>query len=133
MITAPHFALFYLPLLNFFVHFIPISLFLTLSCSLSFFTVPILVILCLLLPPSSVSFMISPHFTLCPLPSPLLSSLLQPRNARQTPSPISTPDVFIFLPAFHALVNSTERPTPLVSRGSSSSQFCLFLSLYLLW
>ena len=65
-----------------------------------------------------------------PVPFLLLSKL---SNARWTTSPISMPDVFIFLPAFHALLNSTERPTPLLSTGSSSSQFCLFLSLSSLW
>lgn len=123
MIRAAHFALFYLLL------FFPFHLHLSVSHSeplslllhCPYFSHPV----SSCLPALSLSWLAPILLSVFSLPlSFLLLSKL--RNARQTTSPISTPDVFIFLPAFHALLDSSERPTPLISTASSSSQFCLF-------
>lgn len=78
---------------------------------------PILVIRCLDLPPSSVSWLAP--ILLGVLSLPFFFSF-SPNSALpdKTISPISTPDVSIFLPAFHARLNATERPTPLSCTGS---------------
>lgn len=109
MIRGAHFALFYLPLFLF-LYYIPISLFLTMSLSLSYFTVPILVILSSCLPAQSLSWLapILLHVFSLPLSFLLFSKLC---NARQTTSPLSTPEYSFFsMPFMHCWISLNGRP-----------------------
>lgn len=65
---------------------------------------------------SQLSFMINPHFNLCPLSS-LLSSSLKNSVMVNKPPLIFSRQMYSFPPRFHALLNSTERTNPLFSKG----------------